>query len=248
MKSTQAESKAEKSVAAHAAQQNEGPLRPTANSEVGQEKFGMLTVIDGPFKGRHRTVLVECDCGVIKTTRLHRLKSGHVKSCGCNKVSSQKIAITKHGHYMNGKTSKLVNAYNSMMSRCYRPNNASYSKYGGRGISVCERWRFGDGVMNGRQCFLLDMGNPPSEHHSVDRIDVNGDYSPVNCRWSSSKSQANNRSNNRILCAFGKTKTITEWSDEYGLTYMMLKHRIDVMGIPIEDALTMKPKRNRKSK
>jgi hypothetical protein len=99
-----------------------------------------------------------------------------------------------------------------MLERCYRPYNKSYLDYGGRGIEICDEWR----------CNFLTfhdwaVADGYSDNLTIDRIDVNGNYLPSNCRWSTAKVQANNRRNNRLITINGKTHTISEWADEYGL-------------------------------
>jgi hypothetical protein len=98
-----------------------------------------------------------------------------------------------------------------MIARCYKPSHEFYSQYGGRGIRVCDRWR------DSFESFLADMGPRPSLQHSIDRIDVNGDYEPTNCRWSTQTEQMRNTRSNRMLTAFGKTQCVAAWAEETGL-------------------------------
>jgi len=147
------------------------------------KKFGKLLVlsrnkeIKAKNKQSHWNCI--CDCGNTVVVNSSNLVRGHTSSCGCIKVE----AITKHGMH----NSPEYRAYQSMLDRCYNPNNGEYENYGGRGISVCEAWR--DSFVN----FFTDMGNKPSPNLSLDRIDVNGDYSPENCRWTDIYTQARNR-------------------------------------------------------
>jgi hypothetical protein len=80
-----------------------------------------------------------------------------------------------------------------MINRCYRPTTGNFHNYGGRGITVCDRWRFGEGGLSGFECFIGDMGRRPDPALSVDRINNDGDYEPANCKWATAKEQANNR-------------------------------------------------------
>lgn len=107
--------------------------------------------------------------------------------------------VTRHGKY----GSKVWKTWQSMRERCSNPRNASYPEYGGRGIRVCERWQV---FVN----FYADMGDPP-DGYSIERIDVNGNYEPANCKWIPLNEQAHNRTSSRYLTAFGETKGTAEW-------------------------------------
>ena len=129
-------------------------------------------------------------------------------------------------------------AWLSMHDRCNNPKSNGYHNYGGRGITVDPIWESFDQ-------FLADMGPRPSSLYSLDRIDVNGNYAPGNCRWATAKEQANNRQHHNVVTAFGKTQTIQAWADEYGMTRGCLFGRITTLGWPPEKALT-EPVRVRK--
>ncbi len=124
-------------------------------------------------------------------------------------------------------------AWKAMNARCYKVNGKQYADYGGRGIKVCDRWREanGQGFVN----FLADMGPKPSPKHSIDRIDVNGNYEPTNCRWATLKKQANNKRDNKYLTYKGETKTMQEWSDALNVCYFLVRSRIR-LGWTVEDA------------
>ena len=106
----------------------------------------------------------------------------------------------------NLSSSKAWRAWFDMRRRCSDPTRKSYSRYGGRGIVVCKRWE-------SFEMFLEDMGFPPSQGHSLDRIDTNGNYDPGNCRWATRKEQANNKSDSRLISIDGITKTVSQWSE-----------------------------------
>jgi hypothetical protein len=111
-----------------------------------------------------------CDCGNITETRASRLLAGHTLSCGC----LRRITGTIHG----AKHTSEYNIWNHLKQRCLTPTNHAFADYGGRGVTVCERWLSGDGVRGGFECFLEDMGPRPSRAHSIDRFpDKNGNYS-----------------------------------------------------------------------
>lgn len=120
-------------------------------------------------------------------------------------------------------------SWTAMKSRCFSPSSKSYSYYGARGITVCERWM-------SYESFFEDMG-PRPEGKTLDRIDVNGNYEPTNCRWATDREQKHNLRWSRNVTAFGKTQTAVEWAEETGLTADCIWGRIKV-GVPPEIALT----------
>lgn len=124
-------------------------------------------------------------------------------------------------------------------ARCNSKTNKDYKNYGGRGIKFCKEWE------NDFPQFLKDMGLKPSSKHSLDRIDVNGNYESKNCRWATAKEQCRNLRRNHVLEYNGRSKTIAEWAEETGINYTTIKERLK-MGWPIERTLTEKVKPQRK--
>lgn len=122
-------------------------------------------------------------------------------------------------------------AWQAMRRRCFNSKSKNFHWYGGRGITVCQRWSI---YAN----FLADMGRRPSAAHSLDRIDNNGNYEPGNCRWATWKEQERNRRDNRILQHGEQSKPLSQWADEYGLRQDTFRRRIDKYHMSIEEALT----------
>lgn len=140
------------------------------------------------------------------------------------------VSKLRHGHCLNGTTSKTYNAWAKAIQRCENPENPRYMHYGGRGISVCERWRRFD-------AFLADMGEAPSGL-TLDRINNDGNYEPSNCRWASFGDQNRNNSRSKLITAFGKTKNLIDWVGETGLSLSCLRKRLS-SGWPTEHALSL---------
>lgn len=177
------------------------------NEFIGK-RYGNLIVVGADIEHNHKTInanhwIFKCDCGAFVSKSASRVLSGHCKSCGCRKKS----VATKHGL----SADVFYHTWWSMMQRCYNTANHNFNRYGGRGIKVCDAWH--DVV----EFVSWAKATSPSERrdYTLDRIDVNGDYCPSNCRWASSKLQANNRRNNTLYTIDGITKTFTQWCDEY---------------------------------
>lgn len=172
-------------------------------------RFARLTVLkqDGLDKTGHKMWLCKCDCGNEVSYRGTLITKGEVLSCGCLRKDRGKKSLTKHGLYYH----PLYATWVKMMARCYKECDPKYEIYGGRGISVCERWHV-------KENFFADMGERPAGM-TLDRIDVNGNYEPSNCRWATPKTQSRNRTNTIYVDIGGITKTMAEWADIYDVKY-----------------------------
>lgn len=137
----------------------------------------------------------------------------------------------KHGHSCNGKRTPIMNTWNDMMRRCYDVNNKRYERYGGRGIIVCNRWHDFNN-------FLLDMKEKPI-NMTLDRIDNDGNYCPENCKWSSKKEQARNRSTSKLIYYKCEVKSLAEWCDILNLNYIKTLGRINQCHWSVEKAFSM---------
>lgn len=159
-------------------------------------KYNYLTVLERDFsleaarRPRAKTFWkCKCDCGNITIVSAYELRKGLTKSCGCLRKKNASQLYVKHGlsRFPDGTIRPEFNAWVGIKTRCYNKNRPEYKRYGGRGIKVCDRWK--DSFEN----FLEDMGERPSPRHSIDRIDVDGDYEPSNCRWATDEMQSRNQ-------------------------------------------------------
>lgn len=185
------------------------------------DKFGKLTVlhVDGK-RNRNISYLCQCDCGNTKSVASHHLKSGNIKSCGCYAVecARKQHALNFVTHGMSQKSE--FNIWQHMKDRCNNPNNDSYKYYGERGITVCDRW------LHSFEAFYADMGPRPSRGHSIDRIDVNGNYEPGNCRWATNEEQARNKRRTIMGITPDGVMCVEEIVAKYGLTRHVVCKRI----------------------
>lgn len=183
--------------------------------------FGRLTVIcmDEEKGTRRRHWVCECDCGNTKSIRADALKNGNTLSCGCLKKEQDNMNLTKnHSHKMSDTV--LYSRWTGMKDRCYNPSNPRYQDYGGRGIEVCEEWKF-----DFSSFMKWAFANGYEESLQIDRVDNDGDYEPSNCKWSNSKEQSNNRRNNINIIYKDKSYTLAQLAELLNMDERILYSR-----------------------
>ena len=199
--------------------------------DIAGQRFGRLVAIKAEKDptGRRYDWLCKCDCGnEVKATSVS-LTTGKKKSCGCIQRELLQSRNTVHGH----SRERLYRVWKGMKSRCYNSHHRSYPKYGGRGLRVCDDyeafrlWAYENGYDE----------NAEYQQCTIDRIDVDGDYSPQNCRWADSFTQANNTNKVLLITFKGETKTVTEWANKTGIPRATLYARVK-NGWDVDKALT----------
>lgn len=194
------------------------------------DKFGMLTIAEINVKG----CKCICDCGNETFATRGQLKKGekHGKtSCGCKR----KITLSNRRTHGLGDH-RLFRIYHHMKQRCQNHNDDNFANYGGRGISVCGEW--GESFEN---FYIWAINNGYKNDLTLDRINVNGNYEPANCRWATAKMQSNNKRTNLNIEYLGEQLTLKQWSQKLNLDYNLLKKRRR-LGWPVEN-LFMPPRK-----
>lgn len=194
-----------------------GPL-PARVKDLTGRQFGRLTVQAFAGLNLRKGAIWRCVClcGTITDVEARHLGKSTL-SCGCLLRERQRAAVTRHG----GRKTAAYSAWANMRRRCLSPRYANYHCYGGRGITICTRWRGPDGFKN----FLADMGPPPAGT-TLDRRNVNGPYSPGNCRWATTEEQAANKQNTRLLTYAGETLCQAAWARRLGISVQSLVWRL----------------------
>lgn len=208
--------------------------------DITGKVYNRLTAIE--YRGKKRKAsywLFQCyeKCKKLKVSRAADVKNGKIKSCGCLQSENTTKMKTKHGL----RYTPEYKTYLDMYARCYNPNNKAYKYYGGRGIKISDEW------LNSIETFCSEMGPKPSPKHSIERIDVNGNYCKENCRWATYKEQANNRSNNHFIEYNGETKTASQWGEIFKIHPTVITGRLK-LGWSVEDALNIPVQKRVKSK
>lgn len=189
------------------------------------EKFGRLKVVgfQGVDEGE-RVWRCDCDCGGVALVSSYKLTSGSKQSCGC--LHREVTGDRRRTHGKSRTPEHKV--WDEMKSRCSNQNATGFADYGGRGIKVCERW------LNSFEAFLADMGERPPGS-SLDRINVDGDYEPSNCRWATWKEQQRNKRTTRLVTVDGITASLADHCERKSMRYGTVLWRLSA-GWPIDDA------------
>lgn len=188
---------------------------------IGQS-FGMLKVISEDPIRRNSKIhwYCRCDCGAIKSIDGGSLRAGLSKSCGCARAARNRTSSLSQGMARQGQRPAEYQAWTNMIDRCENPNNPGFGNYGARGIRICHRWR------NSFQKFLLDMGKRPSNLHSIERENTNGDYTPENCRWAVKSDQMRNTRRSRIwIIGQDRFETCIEAAEKLGVNQSTIVRR-----------------------
>ena len=191
--------------------------------------FGCLTALHPGERSKKITNTIWvclCSCGKLAQVSSGKLKNGHTKSCGC----FRRTRLIERNRTHGGCGTKAYRSWKHLLERCCNPNNKRWKDYGGRGINVCDRWRE-------FKHFLVDMGEPPTKEHSIDRINNDGNYEPSNCRWATTEEQSRNTRRNRIVKYDGIARCVAEWAKLVGLPANALNSRI-ARGWDIHSAMT----------
>ncbi len=207
------------------------PIRRSNFQSLVGKQFGRLIVMeDGGTKSGKTVWICVCECGKRIEALSHNLNAGHIKSCGCFKQDFIE-SVTKNYDKLTYKS------WSSMLTRCTNPNFHQFKDYGGRGITVCERWRRGEDGKPAFECFLEDMGARPSKEHTIERERNNEGYYKGNCIWLLRELQPLNRRNNVNITWNGETHCVAEWSRKLGWDQGVLQSRIR-LGWTTERAMT----------
>lgn len=202
----------------------------SAIKDLTGQQFSRWTVLiraDNDAQGQAQWHCV-CQCGTKAVVRGRDLRKGKSRSCGCLQKDIAAQVKTTHG----ASNTRLHRIWCAMKQRCFDKTAQKYARYGGRGITVCKEWL--------SFCVFEKWArqNGYTDNLSIDRINNDGNYSPQNCRWSTSKEQARNKSTNHLLFFRGKSQSIAQWAEETGIGYYALRSRINQYHWPIEKALT----------
>lgn len=195
-----------------------------AAPDITGQRFGNLIVLGvvGSGRGKDAKWNVRCDCGVEKTVS-RKIREGKIKSCGCLRRDRMRTMVgnrhPKHGGARRGNLHPLYATWSGMKDRCLNLNSHAFEDYGARGIKICDRWmKF--------ENFLADMGDKPTGT-SIDRIDVNGNYEPGNCRWATAQVQGANTRRARIIELKGESRCISDWARRTGLSPITITRRLN---------------------
>ncbi len=213
-------------------QSTKNPRSCSWGKSLANQEFGRLVVYRRDYEAKWQSWICYCSCGSVVTVQATHLKSGSTVSCGCYSRDTAGLRNRKHGK--TGTAEYRI--WSHMQRRC--DHVTGHKDYGLRGIRVCERWSGTNGFAN----FLADMGERPSNKHSIDRYpNNNGNYEPGNCRWAVQQEQMRNMRRNFNITFQGVTRCVTEWAIDRGVHWNTLKRWVLKHGV--EKAMTAPIKR-----
>ena len=204
------------------------------------QRFGRLTVVEIAYRKRDQQGDMrifwscKCDCGNTCIVSRNNLRKGSTKSCGCLR---EEVSHKGKTHGMYG--TRINRIWNGMKSRCSYSSCQDYKYYGGKGVTYCEEWK------NFSSFYEWAMENGYQDGMSLERIDVNGNYEPSNCKWVSPREQRYNMTTSLKFTIDGETKCLAEWCELYNISYQTVYKRLKVQKLGIYEALT-KPIKARK--
>lgn len=180
--------------------------------DLSQQRFGRWTAEEFVgYRAPHQFWRCRCDCGSVAEVTSGSLRAGNSQSCGCLRRERVKAAVTTHGGAAaDSIVRREYKIWATMISRCTNPRVDKYPCYGGRGITVCDRWRYGELSNSGFACFLADMGPKPFIRATIDRKNNDGPYEPSNCVWSDRRTQARNKSTNVPVILHGRDMMLVD--------------------------------------
>lgn len=190
-------------------------------------KQSRLTIVERIGNDR---ALCLCSCGNQTVKRLTNVLYGFTRSCGCLQRELRMAGGPRKTHGMTNRP--VYRVWCTMKARCYNPKTESYPRYGGRGITVCDRW------LESFENFYSDMGPRPSAKHTLERKNNDGNYCPENCEWIVAEKQASNRRNNHLVTFRGRTLPISHWNSELGFPTGTISQRMQKLGWSAEKAMT----------
>lgn len=221
-------------------------MRKVIFLDIGYKSHRLTVVSFAGVRKGHRMYKCLCDCGNETIVRGSAILSNNTFSCGCYDRETRNITLARgrgkrsNGALKDGKKTPEYEAFMHMKSRCYNKKDYKYKNYGGRGITVCERW------VNSFTNFLNDMGLRPSKNHSIDRIDVNGNYMPENCRWALSRVQANNKTNSVYYIFNNEKMCQSHFAQLIGVSDHAVEYHSKMGKNPVEIVQYYEKKYNRK--
>lgn len=208
-----------------------------AESYIGQ-KFGRLTVVAvaAPVATK-TTVECLCSCGARKALPLTHLRNGNTRSCGCLQREASAVRMGAQSRTHGESKTRLYKTWLGMVERCNHIQSKDRKNYGGRGITI--GWgSYEEFRKDMKTSYLRHVKAHGEKQTQIDRIDVDGNYSRINCRWVTPKQQGHNRRNNRKYTYRNQTLTIAGWAEKIGCSRQALRYRLN-KGWPVGLALTV---------